>query len=143
MVGRKRAPRYPSRGATSCFRPAASGTTPQARGRADPGGIALNDATFREANEQIEAAAHAYGVEVRVPFICECADRSCIAIVRMSLENYDEVRANPRRFFNAPGHQAAGGGAAAVVAEREGYVIVEKQDRDEEVAETSCCRLDG
>jgi hypothetical protein len=97
--------------------------------------IARNNAVFRDANEQIEAAAQAYGLELRVPFICECADRGCHAIVRMSLENYGEIRANPRRFFNAADHQEGGEEAAAVVAERDGYVIVEKQGRAGEVAE--------
>jgi hypothetical protein len=88
--------------------------------------IAKNDATFRDANERIGAAAGAYGVDMPIPFICECADPTCSEIVRLELEQYEEIRANSRHFLNIPGHQAAAQGAAVVVAERNGYVIVEK-----------------
>jgi hypothetical protein len=88
--------------------------------------IAKNDATFRDANERIDAAAEAYGVVTPVPFICECANPTCSKIVPLELEQYEEIRANPRHFLNIPGHQAAAQGAAVVVAERDGYVIVEK-----------------
>jgi hypothetical protein len=88
--------------------------------------IALNNATFRNANERISAAAGVYDVDMPVPFICECADRSCSEILRLELDEYEEIRADSRHFLNAPGHHAAAQGAAVVVAERDGYVIVEK-----------------
>jgi hypothetical protein len=88
--------------------------------------IALNNATFRTANERIGAAAGVYDVDMPVPFVCECADRECSELVRLDLDDYEEIRANSRHFLNAPGHHAAAQGAAVVVAERDGYVIVEK-----------------
>jgi hypothetical protein len=88
--------------------------------------IARNDATFRRANERISAAAGAYNVDTPVPFLCECADSKCSEVVRLKLEEYEEVRADSRRFFNLPGHEAADGATGVVVAERDGYVIVEK-----------------
>ena len=88
--------------------------------------IALNDATFRDANERINAAAGAYDMETSVPFLCECADPTCVEIIRLGLDEYEEIRANSRHFLNVPGHQRAAQGAAVVVAERDGYVIVEK-----------------
>ena len=46
--------------------------------------IAKNDAKFREANERISAAAEEHAVEgMRIPFICECADPTCMEIVRL------------------------------------------------------------
>ena len=87
--------------------------------------IARNNATFRDANEHIGAAAGAYGIDSPIPFICECADARCSAIVRLTLEQYEEVRADSRHFLNVPGHQDA----AEIVAERDGYVIVEKLGR--------------
>ncbi len=98
--------------------------------------IALNQATFREANERINAAAGVYDVDIPVPFICECADPTCAEIVRLALSEYEEVRADPRHFLNVPGHQAAAQGAAAVVAERDGYVIAEKIGHAGEIAES-------
>lgn len=97
--------------------------------------IALNQATFREANERINAAAGVYAVDIPVPFICECADPTCADVVRLALSQYEEIRAESRHFLNVPGHQAAAQGAAAVVAEREGYVIAEKIGHAGEVAE--------
>jgi hypothetical protein len=97
--------------------------------------IARNNATFRDANEHISAAAGAYGIDAPVPFICECADARCSEIVRMTREEYEEVRAGSRHFLNVPGHQSAGGGAAEIVAERNGYVIVEKLGRAGEIVE--------
>ena len=97
--------------------------------------IARNNATFRDANEHIGAAAGAYGIDAPVPFICECADACCSEIVRMTLEEYEEVRADSRHFLNIPGHQAAGGGAAEIVAEQNGYVIIEKLGRAGEIVE--------
>jgi hypothetical protein len=88
--------------------------------------IALNNAAFRNANERIGAAAGVYGVDMPVPFICECANRDCSEIIRLDLDDYEEIRADSRHFLNAPGHHAAAEGAAVVVAERDGYVIVEK-----------------
>jgi hypothetical protein len=103
--------------------------------------IARNNATFRDANEHIGAAAGVYGIDAPVPFICECADTRCSEIVRMTLEEYEEVRADSRHFLNIPGHQAAAGGAAEVVAERNGYVIVEKLGRVGEIVEALDERL--
>lgn len=97
--------------------------------------IALNQATFREANERINAAAGVYAVDIPVPFICECADPTCAEIVLLALSQYEEIRADSRHFLNVPGHQAAAQGAAAVVAEREGYVIAEKTGHAGEIAE--------
>lgn len=97
--------------------------------------IALNQATFREANERINAAAGVYAVDIPVPFICECADPTCADVVRLALSQYEEIRADSRHFLNVPGHQAAAQGASAVVAEREGYVIAEKIGHAGEIAE--------
>jgi hypothetical protein len=97
--------------------------------------IALNQATFREANERINAAAGVYAVDIPVPFICECADPTCAEIVRLALSEYEEIRADSRHFLNVPGHQARAQGAAVVVAERQGYVIAEKKGHAGEIAE--------
>jgi hypothetical protein len=98
--------------------------------------IARNNATFREANERIGALAGIYRVEGAVPFICECADPACSEIVQLELGKYEEIRADPRRFLKAPGHEAAAQGTAVVVERREGYIIVEKVGYAGDVAET-------
>lgn len=93
--------------------------------------IARNNATFRDANEHIGAAAGIYGIDSPVPFICECGDARCSEIVRLTLEEYNEVRADSRHFLHVPGHE----GTAQIVARRDGYVIVEKLGRAGDIAE--------
>jgi hypothetical protein len=88
--------------------------------------VARNDALFREANEGIQEAASTYDVLERIPFICECADENCRELIILSMDQYEEIRRNPRHFLNAPGHVRAGQGAAEVVDDRGRYQIVEK-----------------
>jgi hypothetical protein len=90
--------------------------------------IAATQATFREANEKIEAAADEMGLVGAIPFICECADARCVAIVRLTPEQYEDVRRHPRRFFALPGHQsiAVAAGAAEMVFAFPDYVLVDK-----------------
>jgi hypothetical protein len=49
--------------------------------------LALNQSTFRAANERIERAAQSHHFEAsqRVPFLCECADPGCYETVMLSL----------------------------------------------------------
>jgi hypothetical protein len=48
--------------------------------------IAENQASFREANEKIEATAYTVELPGRVPFICECFDATCMEIIRLRLD---------------------------------------------------------
>jgi hypothetical protein len=98
--------------------------------------IAKNDAIFREANERIREAAAEHGIEDgKVPFICECADPACRRVVLLDLEEYREIRSNPRWFLNADAHDAPEADAARVVERRQCYLIVEKTGRAGDVAE--------
>ncbi len=97
--------------------------------------VAKNDATFRDANEGVKAAAERFNVTEGIPFVCECADEDCREIVQLSLSEYEAVRAHPRHFFNAPGHEAAAGPHGEVVAREPAYVVVEKVGIAGEVVE--------
>jgi hypothetical protein len=96
--------------------------------------VGRNDATFRAANERIGQMASAQTFPEQVPFICECAEESCTEIVRLSLEEYERVRAHPTHFLNAPGHESAAGPYCEVVERNEGYVVVRKKGRAAEIA---------
>jgi hypothetical protein len=96
--------------------------------------VAKNDATFRDANEGIAAAARRAAFD-RVPFICECAEPTCTTIVRLTLDEYEQVRSSPRHFLSAPGHEETAAGLGAVVARAEGYVVVEKLGEAGEIVE--------
>lgn len=101
--------------------------------------IARNDDTFRSANEKIRESAERYGFADPVPFLCECADPTCSELLRVDLSTYADVRAHPRWFIKAPGHEAADGRFAEVVSTEDGFVIAEKVGAAGEIAE----RLDG
>ena len=87
--------------------------------------VALNDATFRNANEGIEGKAESLGIDP-VPFLCECADGSCTDVIRLSRQVDEEIRSDSTHFVNVPGHDASAGPHARVVEKRAGYVIVQK-----------------
>jgi hypothetical protein len=90
--------------------------------------IALNQSTFRNANERIERAAESHHFEAnqRVPFLCECADPSCTETVMLSLADYEAVRAHADRFFLIAGHEAAEETQERILEAEAGYAIVEK-----------------
>jgi hypothetical protein len=90
--------------------------------------IALNQSTFRNANERIERAArsHHFGANQRVPFLCECADSGCSETVMLTLADYEAVRAHANRFFLMAGHEAAAETQERILERGEGYAVVEK-----------------
>jgi hypothetical protein len=103
--------------------------------------IAQNQARFRSANEQIEDAADRHGLlgDMKIPFICECADAGCTVIIRMSFHEYEEVRGDSRTFLSAPGHEDAVKAVSEVVGKRDGYNIARKRSHAGNVA----AALDG
>lgn len=94
---------------------------------------AANEATIRDVNEGIERGQWPGEEDAPVGFRCECARLGCNQLVELSVREYEEIRANPRRFVVVPGHEFHD--VETVVESRAGYVIVEKQDQAAEVAE--------
>jgi hypothetical protein len=91
--------------------------------------IAENQATFREANERIELSAEKMQLYGRpVPFVCECPRERCTEIMRMTLEEYEGVRADPTRFATVPGHEdvSVESGVSRVLDRLGEYVVLEK-----------------
>lgn len=83
---------------------------------------ARNEAMFREINEEsydlsdVRPGAHR--------FICECANAECSDLVELTVAEYEEVRANGRWFFVAPGHEDTA--LEKVVSRHANYFVVEK-----------------
>jgi hypothetical protein len=94
---------------------------------------AANEATIRDVNEGIERGQWPGEEDSPVGFRCECARLGCNQLVELTVREYEEIRANPRRFVVVPGHEFHD--VETVVESRAGYVIVEKQDQAAEVAE--------
>jgi hypothetical protein len=94
---------------------------------------AANEATIRDVNEGIERGQWPGEEDTPVGFRCECARLGCNRLVELTVREYEEIRANPRRFVVIPGHEFSD--VETVVESRRGYIIVEKLDQAAEVAE--------
>jgi hypothetical protein len=79
---------------------------------------------FREANESIAAKARELQMEPPIPFLCECSDRRCFRRIPLTIDEYDEARAGPRRYLITSGHRVDG---ALVVAQDQRFAVVEKR----------------
>jgi hypothetical protein len=96
--------------------------------------IGRNDSIFRDANEAIAEVAEDGRSDGPVPFICECAEPTCKELVLLTLDEYRQVRSDPRWFVNAVGHDVAARGWGEVIAKTDGHVVVQKTGRAGEVA---------
>ncbi len=81
---------------------------------------ALTQVMFRAANEAILGPSRASD---SLTFICECGSETCLDGIRLTLEEYESVRADGRSFVLASGHEGEGD---SVVAELESFTLVEK-----------------
>lgn len=108
-------------------------------GEQRPIGGTASEAVFRAANERI--GAHARGLQTMelVPFLCECAEPTCTAPVRLTLEEYERVRGDSTWFVTAVGHELSAGEESEVVEGNPRYVVVRKLGADAETA----CALDA
>jgi hypothetical protein len=84
---------------------------------------AANEATFREANEQIREVQRELDPPVeRVPFLCECDEPSCHEPIRLTPAEYELVRSDGTFFVVVSGHSTNG----EIVSEADGHAIVRK-----------------
>jgi len=89
--------------------------------------VGLNESIFRQVNERIETLNRHFGGEPRtMTVVCECADGECTDRLEIRVPEYEEVRADPRRYIVLPGHELPE--FESVVESRGGYDVVEKRD---------------
>lgn len=101
---------------------------------------AQNESIFRDANERVEERLGELTLEEgRSPFLCECEDIRCRAMLRLTREEYEQVRSRPNRFMIAPGHPYTD---AHVVAEDTRFLVIEKAGRAGAVAKELDPRAD-
>jgi hypothetical protein len=96
--------------------------------------VAENESTFRRANEQLERRFRELDTDGLTPFLCECGDGGCTQVIRLTLDEYEAVRAHSAHFAIVPGHQILE--AERVVKENGRYDVVEKTDTSRRVAES-------
>ena len=97
--------------------------------------VARHEAVFRQANEEIRAKAAEWGMDGLLPALCECPDLHCTEVVKVTPQQYDAVRSDPRWFINAPGHHVNAHGWARVISENSRFVVVERIGEAGEQAE--------
>jgi hypothetical protein len=95
--------------------------------------VARNEAMSRFVNEAIEEV-NALDDEGRRAYFCECTQADCGIRLTLSQDDYERIRAHPRRFAVAVAHVDTT--IEIVVEESTGYVIVEKHGEAGRVAES-------
>src|SRR5436305_1917795 len=91
--------------------------------------IGLNEAVFREVNERVRAINDGFGARLdTAEFVCECGETSCTERIRLSLSEYEALRAEPTHFAIKDGHEIPD--VEDVVGRFDGYIVVAKKAGD-------------
>jgi hypothetical protein len=95
--------------------------------------LAENETRFRTINDRVERDLEMVvdDPDELLPFICECAQRTCNARIELSRAEYERVREQPVLFAVAPGHEILD--VEDVVERRERYVVIRKQPETWEI----------
>jgi hypothetical protein len=98
---------------------------------------ARNESLFREINERIEAsnAAHNWVDPPYADWVCECAQEGCSAPVRLTVQEYEAVRADPAHFFVTPSDEHVRPEVEEIVRRHERYWVIEKRGVAGDVSE--------
>jgi hypothetical protein len=88
--------------------------------------LARTEALFRDVNERIAESAAGFDAD-EADFVCECAEQTCTERVSASLDEYERVRADSKRFLVRPGHENEQ--IERVVEQRPRFAVVEKFHR--------------
>jgi hypothetical protein len=87
--------------------------------------VGRNEVLFREVNERLRELGEGFSlVTEHGEFVCECGNAQCTEHLQLTLEAYEQIRADPKRFFVLEGHEEPE--YEKVVDDRGGYLIVEK-----------------
>lgn len=100
--------------------------------------LAGNEALFREVNERVAEVATQF-IEVdeapteEVDFTCECGRADCVEPIRMTLVEYEAIRAESTHFGVVPEHEQPE--IETVIRRFPTYFVVEKREQEaQEVA---------
>ena len=91
--------------------------------------VGKNEALFREVNDRIRELNDAFEPSSShdlKDFVCECSLEGCRDYVRLTMPEYEAVRADPTHFLVAAGHLWTPEFETAV-ARHERYWVVEKE----------------
>lgn len=88
--------------------------------------VARNEAGARDINERIEDSYGSHRLDTYLSIVCECGLAECDAFLRVTKSEYEDVRADPRRFLIERMHLIAD--VEDVVAETDRFIVVEKRE---------------
>jgi len=89
--------------------------------------VGRNEALFRQVNERLKQLGESFSIGSEMAeFVCECGSASCAEPIRMTLAEYEAIRAEPELFAIVPGHETPN--VEAVVRRRKGYDVVRKHE---------------
>lgn len=95
--------------------------------------LAENETIFRSVNERIEQLSAPQGGDGHVfEFLCECSNLDCTLRLPLTLTEYEAVRADPRVFVVAPGHDLPE--IEEIIRRTPAYQVVKKQGEAAELA---------
>lgn len=98
--------------------------------------LARNEAIFREINERTRSLQERFGPEDPTTsyeeFLCECGDQQCVERVKLTVREYEAVRAESTHFVVRPGHSIPR--VERVVEESDRFTVVVKLGDAAEVA---------
>ncbi len=90
--------------------------------------VGVNEALFREVNEQIESLNRGLAEmsDRKIHIVCECADLRCSEGLAVLIDDYERVRSEPTHFLVLPGHERLD--AEQVVEETPAWNVVRKNE---------------
>jgi hypothetical protein len=89
--------------------------------------VGLNEAIFRQVNEQIRSLNQDFGTtEGTMEVVCECGDGDCTDRLEVGVSAYERVRGNSRLYVIAKGHEIPD--LEEVVEQADGYDVVRKNE---------------
>ncbi|MDQ3380817.1 MAG: hypothetical protein M3546_10955 [Actinomycetota bacterium] len=104
-----------------------------------------NESRYRSLNERMEPhnAVHVWVDPPMPDWICECASTECMKPVRLTLAEYEAIRAEATHFLVVPNDDHLSLAVERVVQRNDRYWIVEKIGEAAEVSEELDVRSDS
>ncbi len=100
-----------------------------------PERLARNQSMYRQVNERIEDVNRAFSFVTELnEFVCECANDGCSRPISLTIEEYEQIRAEPTRFAVLPNESHVFPDIEDVVGRTDRFWTVEKRNKSAIVA---------
>jgi hypothetical protein len=87
--------------------------------------VVENEILFRDVNERLKGVSEGFGdVLPEFEIICECGEAVCTQRISLTLDQYEQLRADGTQFAVRPGHEALD--IETIVEDHGGYLVVKK-----------------